>query len=252
MSPVVRNAALPRHRTRRCAVLSRTAADASCSSVDPSPLSRIGSLSARRPLSVTRGGALKHVLTSVAICGVCGGPARTAYTSHGARLYICTLAQHVGWNAEKLEEYIQAAANLHLGRRDTVALANRKAGDGGDLVEKASTLRGRLGSLADAFVDGELASGQVKTSNARILSPLTQTDWQLIEMEGASNLAPLLAAANVETSWERPSVAAKRKAIGSLMEVVINPTGRGSRFKLGAASVFLTGDECLVHHSSSS
>lgn len=176
------------------------------------------------------GGAIKHLLIGAAYCGVCGGPARTAYTSKGVRLYSCGDFQHVGRHAEKVEAYVENAAVERLARGETVALTDRRTSEGSDLVQRSTVLRGRLDGLAVSFADGDLTAGQVRTASARLLEQLAENEKQLLLSEGNSVLIPLIAAVNVETSWDKLSVSAKRRAIIALMDVVIQPTGRGNRF----------------------
>lgn len=177
------------------------------------------------------GGARKHLLPGIARCGVCGGPARTAYTSRGVRMYTCAAAQHVGRNAERLEELVQTVTLERLKRADAAVLAPSEADPTEGLAEQAQILRDRLNGIAIEVATGTMLPSQVRAANAHILGQLETIENKLAAHDSTRALAPLLAAENVEAVWKETDLEQRRRIIDVLLTVHIMPTTRGSRFR---------------------
>jgi site-specific DNA recombinase len=176
------------------------------------------------------GGARKHLLVGVLVCGVCEAPARTGYTSRGVRLYKCETGRHVGRKAEDVEEFVSAMAIARFARADVVATTLRAPVDTAGLADEAATLRSRLDGFGINVADGDLTPKQARAATERVMEKLEVIERKLAETESAHALAPLLAAADVEEVWASMDVSVRRSAISALGPIALMPTGRGNRF----------------------
>jgi site-specific DNA recombinase len=183
------------------------------------------------------GGARKHLLVGVLICGVCEAPVRTGYTSRGVRLYKCATGKHVGRKAEDVEEFVSAMAIARFARKDTVASTFRAPVDTEGLADEAATLRSRLDGFGINVADGDLTPKQARAATERVMEKLEVIERKLAEAEGAHALAPLLAAADVGKVWAEMDVSVRRSAISALGPIALMPTGRGNRFNPEAVDI---------------
>jgi site-specific DNA recombinase len=177
------------------------------------------------------GGAAKYLLTSVATCGVCESRMRTAYTARGVRMYACSDGKHVSRNAESVELYVTEFVLRVLSRPDARDLMRDDAApDVAELTLEAEALKRRSDDLAVQFADGAITGSQLAAASERINANLTAVQSAMANRSRESVLGPLLGAQDVRRKWESMTVDRQREVVRTLVQVIVNPTRKGSKF----------------------
>jgi site-specific DNA recombinase len=177
------------------------------------------------------GGAAKYLLTSVATCGVCESRMRTAYTARGVRMYACSDGKHVSRNADSLEEYVTEYVIWRFAQpnaRDMIR--DSSAPDVAELTLEAEALKRRSDDLAVQFADGAITGSQLAEASKRINANLAAVQSAMANRSRESVLGPLLGAQDVRRKWESLTVDRRREVVRTLVQVIVKPTRKGSRF----------------------
>lgn len=183
------------------------------------------------------GGPRKHLLTGVALCGVCGGTLRVGYRGRKGEpgsyaIYLCKSNVHVTMRVEWLDAYVEQLILNLLASPKGGAFWNHSDGSGSneELVREGATIRARLDELADAFADGEITRGQLQKGSERLRERLAEVETafargRIIEGPGGAR-----SAADAIEEWSSYAVDKQRAFIEALTErVVINKRPKGTR-----------------------
>lgn len=194
----------------------------------------------RDPARLTNNGdsAVKHLLSNLAICGVCGEEAevkvKSAWTSSSygrnpRRIYKCSASAHLGRVAEPIEEFIAGVVVERLSRPDARDLFAPEPVDIRPLRTEATALRSRLDSLAVEFADGSLTASQLRVATERLRARLGEVEAELASASRRSVFGAIAGASDVEAVWAAGDIEARRAWIRALLTVTLLPAGRGAR-----------------------
>lgn len=191
----------------------------------------------RRPVG-TYGVAL---LSTVALCGVCGahvhsggGSLRGKNVAEGKRYRTYRCSENSGKHiARKAEQIDQLVTELVIGRLSAADAASLLVADDQPdvpalIAERASVLE-RQRTLGVEFAEGDLPAATLRTATDRLNARLRELDGLIAEASGVSVLAPLVGAEDVAAAWAALDVDRQRAVIRELMTVRILPVGRGVR-----------------------
>lgn len=169
----------------------------------------------------------KHLLTGVAVCGVCGAPVQSGGNARrGVRGYRCSAALgHFARMAEPVEEFVDSLIAARLNMPDAVELI-RAPEVPKDLEAEAAALRSRLESLAVEFADGDLTAAQLRVATERIRDRLTKVEASMADAGRARVLSDVIGAGDVYLSLP---VERRRAIVRTLVTVRVYPPGRGTR-----------------------
>jgi hypothetical protein len=184
------------------------------------------------PTRRTSGRTPTHLLTGLAVCGICGATVHAGGNARkGVRAYRCSGSTgHVARMAEPVERFVEAVVIARLSRSDARELMmKRHTVDTGALHVEAVGLRERLDALAVDFADGALDSSQLRVATKRIRERLATIEAELADAGKVDVLGDLIGAEDVQRVWDGFSVARRRAVIGALMRVTVHPPGRGTR-----------------------
>jgi site-specific DNA recombinase len=171
----------------------------------------------------------KGLLTGVAVCGVCGETVHRGGGAHpGVRTYRCRSMKHVARKADPVDEYVTALTLTRLTQPDAAGLWAAELPDASELMAEADTLRRRRDDITLDYADGAMTREQFRTANARVLERLGDVEAQIASAGQSSPLA-IVAAEDVEATWNTLSVAQRRGIIAALMTPVLHLPGRGTR-----------------------
>jgi site-specific DNA recombinase len=174
----------------------------------------------------------QRLLTSVALCGVCGGLIHAGGQS-GRTVYRCRNSTgHVCRKADPIDHYIQEIMIARLARPDAAVLWNRRpeGPSTAELARQADKIRQKLDGLADAYARGVLPMSAVEKSSANLRADLERIEGRLVDAQGLPmTLRTVVTAADVRATWEALDVADRREIIRALAMVHIDPPGRGAR-----------------------
>ena len=124
-----------------------------------------------RRTTTHRGREPRHLLSGIAVCGVCGKVMRYfGPTSLKTPTYLCSARTCVRRRADLTDHLVTEAIIARLSRRDAVKLFAR-AGDkqARTALGKADTARKRLASFVEAAADGEITAASLAGIEAKLL-----------------------------------------------------------------------------------
>jgi DNA invertase Pin-like site-specific DNA recombinase len=173
-------------------------------------------------------GARAGLLTSLAICGVCGKTVHRGGSAHRKPMYRCRSGRHVSRLAEPVDDYVTELTIGRLTQPDAVKLWTAKLPNAAALMTEADTLRRRRDDIALDYADGAMTRDQFRSANERVLNRLGELEAQIAAAGSNSPLA-IVASDDVRTKWKTLSTAQRRGIIAALMTPVLHLPGRGTR-----------------------
>jgi site-specific DNA recombinase len=177
-----------------------------------------------------RDSAIRHLLSGVAVCGVCGGRVRVQ-KNRGYLSYLCVTGFHVSRREDWVDDYVERVTVARLSRPDILELL--ADGDEQEAEVKAARAeavekRARLEGFYDAAAAGELTPAALARIEARLLPEIDSAETRARRVAIPSVLRDV-AGPDAAEVWAGLPLTAKREVIGLLMTVRIMPTRRGSR-----------------------
>lgn len=175
-----------------------------------------------------RAGAIRHLLSGIAVCGVCGGRVRVQ-KNRGFLAYLCVDGFHVSRREEYVDELVEAVTVTRIQRPDILELMRAEDDD-----EVAAALaevrekRARLTSFYDAAAAGDLTPAALARIESQLLPEIEATERRA-QRAALSPIVADTAGPDAAERWARLSMPQKREIIDTLMTVRIMPTGRGRR-----------------------
>jgi len=181
----------------------------------------------------------KHLLSAgIALCGVCGGPMRSAkgraYKGTAKPIYRCKASSCLTRDMAALDAEVAGIVCARLARPDAERLL-RPPTEGAAVVRarsEAEGLRGRLEAAAADYADGAIDAAQLRTITAR-LRPRIATAERAIPAPTPTVAAvgQLVGVGDVKRVWAGLDVSVRRQVVDALMSVVVHPTRRGPGFR---------------------
>jgi hypothetical protein len=187
---------------------------------------------------------VKHLLSGLAVCGVCGGRMRVQ-KNRGFLAYLCVEGFHVSRREDYADAVVVGAVLRRLIRPD---LSEVLAGDEGEDSEAAEALtearekRARLEGFYDAAAAGELSPAALSRIEARLLPEIEQAE----ERSRRTGLPPIVgdvAGPDAAEKWDRLSIAQKREVVSALCRVEIRKSGTAGKFDPGSIFVIFYGSD---------
>lgn len=191
----------------------------------------------------SRSNAVKYLLSGIARCGVCGDPLRVLpdYRRSSYFSYICKHGFHVRRQMEPLDDLVSRAVVARLAQPDALVLfQDHDRPDTDQLRSKVAALRAKLDLAADQFSDDVIDAQQFARVSSKLRPQLSTLEAQLRSSSTAPDLHDL-AASDIAERWHDLPLARKRKVIGRLIEVHVDPvTRRSGRGEFDPDSVRIT------------
>ncbi len=184
------------------------------------------------------GGAVRNLLSGVAVCGVpkCGARAEAGASSKGKKLYRCSRSAHMTQGRDDVDRHVEAVAVARLMRPDARALFAAESIDVAPLREERKALAVRLDALADDLdMDEMTLARRAKAIRGR----MDEISTAIAEATRSSVIAEIVAAPDVPAFWAGLTTDVRRGVIGKMMHVVLMSPGRGAR-TFDPATVVLT------------
>lgn len=183
--------------------------------------------------NVGPGPAPKHLLSGLAVCGVCGSPVRYfGPKSVKSPRYLCE-KNCVGRRADLVDQLVTTVVLGRLAMPDAGGALVPGGGDDDQAAarEEVRALTARLEEFTEAAASGSISA----TAFARIEASITaQLDQAQARMKAALSTPPavvadLSQAADPVAVWEDLDVRARREVVKTLVDVTINKSTGGTR-----------------------
>lgn len=186
-----------------------------------------------------RGTVIRHMLSGIMLCGVCGEPCRSLsgarYTksdgTEGRRptAYGCGSCFKTRRVAHKVDELIEAVVLARLQMPDAPALLSGDPEGAREARDDRDTLRARLDGAADEYAEGRITAAQLSRITAKLTKSIAAADERLTRA-GISPDLGFMATDDPAEAWERATVEQRRELVDLLMTVTLLPTGAGGGF----------------------
>ncbi len=175
----------------------------------------------------TKPGRVKHLLSYLARCGVCGAPLNAA-PRKGKPTYWCP-DYHVSILSARLDEIV---SGLVLARLDDEGLyARLSAPDDAAAVEARAAvagLRERLSEFRDAAAAGELTPASLAHVETKLLADIARAEKTAEKVGTPAALRDLAGPGDLADRWQRMAVTTRREIVAFLLEVTLDrANGRG-------------------------
>lgn len=200
----------------------------------------------RDPARMTRrDGAIKHLLTGVAKCGICGHGVSSLARNGGqpGRVYACRGCFGVTRLEQRVDDYVEVAVQKRLAMPDALdLLAGDSSGTAAAARAEAAEKRARLGSFYDAAAAGSVSPAALARIEARLLPEIKAAESAAHQPALPAALRELAGADAIE-KWPTVPITVKRQIITWMADIRIMPLGKGGgrRGDLGVEIAWRTG-----------
>lgn len=175
-----------------------------------------------------RDSAIKHLLSGIALCGVCGGRVRVQ-KNRGFLAYLCEAKFCVSRREADVDHLVTEVTLRRLERPDLADLMTHAADDEtSSALAEAREKRARLEAFYDTAAAGELTPQALARIEARLLPEIEAADRRARAVV-TSPLVAATAGAEARKRWAALSLPQRREIISTLMQIRIMPTVRGAR-----------------------
>lgn len=174
----------------------------------------------------------KYLLSGICRCGKCGKKMFAAPMKKKDKkwmVYRCFGGYCMTRRMDRVDEVVESSAIGILSSPYASDLIKINT-DTTELRRKASDLRDRRDALASMLGEGLLSAAAVREQAGKVTRELTSVELAIEQAEGLDPISALIDTVDVEDRWDQQSLATKRQIIRALMEVTIQPAGKGVRF----------------------
>ena len=163
-----------------------------------------------------------HLLTGIAVCGVCGVKVRVRRGAY------CCEQGHVGRREDWVDELVLGVVAERLRRPDAVAVFTPPAPDMAPVAAEIVVLRARLEQAAGMFADGDLDAAGVRLVRDRVGPRLAALEATVAASHRTGVLTDLVGKTDALGLLEALPLARRRAIIDLLVTVTIVPVGRSA------------------------
>jgi site-specific DNA recombinase len=175
-----------------------------------------------------RDSAVRHLLSGIAVCGVCDGRMRVQ-KNRGYLAYLCVDGFHVSRRENDVDELVEGMAVKRLQQANVLAIMVPEGDETASrALGEAAEKRARLDAFYDSAAAGELSPAALSRIEARLLPEIEAAERRAHRATLPAVLVDT-AGSDAAGKWERLSLPQRRTIIEALMVVRILPTARGAR-----------------------
>lgn len=183
--------------------------------------------------------SVKHILTGIARCGVCGGPLVRRLNRGRYAGYACRISSCVSRKQEDLETHVVERVLLLLSDFDPPSPADEISADVAAVEAEIAALDERLAQLIAQAADGSITPATLARVEARIQTQLTVATRRLRALRRPQTLARWGDLEDPAALWESLDLAGRRALLADVVDVSVLPSNQGRR-AFDPASVTVT------------
>jgi hypothetical protein len=173
--------------------------------------------------------ARKHLLSNIAICGVCENGMGSGVNSGGKLIYTCKRCNRNSRNGAWLDAVVIEAVVARLSREDAADLiTDTERPDVDALTEQRKALRDQQAALGTAHGDGKLSLAAFTAADKRLSELIDALTEQITDTDRAEVFADIIGP-DADIRFAGLSLDRKRAVIAALLEITVKPSGRCGR-----------------------
>jgi DNA invertase Pin-like site-specific DNA recombinase len=175
-----------------------------------------------------REGAVRHLLSGIARCGVCGARMMVG-NNRGIKSYYCKQSFHTARREDLTDQVVVDIILARLNKPDVLQLLadNDDHTAVRDAVAEADGKRARLETFIDAAADGSITAAALARIETKLMAEI---DAAQTRARRASSGHVLDQAVGIDRAqWDALPIATRREIITAICDVTIMPAGRGHR-----------------------
>lgn len=174
-----------------------------------------------------RGATPVHLLTGIAVCGVCGGKMGRLKNTSGSISYTCAGKFCVTRSKRIVDEIVEAVVTTRLSRPDVAEALH--ADDGTvrrEALAEVRVLTARLAAYEHKAIDGELEPDEYTRLRDGVRAKLADAEARAANAPGGSPLPAMIAGPDAPQLWEQLSMESQREIVRALCHVTIEKAPR--------------------------
>lgn len=189
------------------------------------------------PARITsRGPAPRHLLSGIAVCGICGDTPMDRKASNGTPMYMCPKF-HLSINQAKTDVYVKTRIVTRLSDPSLVKSVGVAAGVPSEHREHLRTLQLRLDAICDERADNLISAQSFQRMERRLLDQIAVAEKRA-QVAAVSPIVMEAVGPDAPEKWENFTIEQRRELVRSLAEVRILPAkSRGRTFDVARIRV---------------
>lgn len=177
----------------------------------------------------TRGPAPRHLLSGIALCGICDNTSLDRKNSSGTPMYMCPKF-HLSINQAKTDLYVKTRIVTRLSDPSLAESVGVAAGVPSEQRELLRALQLRLDAICDERADNLISAQSFQRMERRLLDQIAAAERRAQAM-AVSPIVMEAVGPDAPQKWEKFTVDQRRELIRSLADVTVLPAkSRGRVF----------------------
>jgi site-specific DNA recombinase len=178
----------------------------------------------------------KHLLSGIALCGICGAVLHSFQPSltrqYPGRLgYRCSAVRHLNRRVVDVDNVVERTMIARLSRRDAAKLFSPDV-DVDALRGKRVELAGRRDEISALLREGLISADSARRDLGQLTEQIKTLDTQIANATMTSPLGDSIGTSDVRRVWnDELSLGQKRSLIDLLATITVLPAGRGIGFQ---------------------
>lgn len=176
-------------------------------------------------------GSVKHLLTNIAKCGVCGGQCRRV-KNRNTPSYMCMAGFCVARSQATLDDYVIGLVCDRLAQPDVVEHMRAVNSEGDDVAQQAAeeqrALEHRLKLLRDEYVNGKVTLASFTAIEPQLTAKIEDAK-QRARPKNVPRSVLSLTSAHARATFESLPTSAQREVVRYCLSITLMPTGKGTR-----------------------
>lgn len=197
--------------------------------LDPGTFDQVVAVLADPSRKTSTGTAAAHLLSGLALCGVCGATMRVAM-NRNIPSYRCSAKSCVSRRKEDLDDLVNRLVVGRLSMPDALDLLTPgQSAERAEASQEAATIRARMDTAADEYADGKIDARQLERITSRLRPVLKSAEDRARTVDDQPLLDGLAGNARASEVWASRSLSQRRAVVALLMTVTVLPTQQGQR-----------------------
>lgn len=177
----------------------------------------------------SRGMEPKHLLSGIALCGLCGTAMRPHMSARRKPAYACPGCTKLTRQMEPVHSLVNDFMVAYLTKFDLRSTAAEKPDALGAALDARDAALARMDNVADSFALGEVTARQMVRINEQLQAQLANAERDIQRLQPIRMLEGMTGP-GAAAAWEATTLEHKRTIIRATVKITILPSGPGIKF----------------------